>query len=88
MTPTLSPLDRLVALAAEAEQIIAKGIVSHDIRQVCAVARGYVELARSYGEPISMEAVEGLLVRLNAGLKTALAGSGGDETAALKYEGA
>lgn len=65
-------VDRLVALAQQADQIIARGIASHDIRQACALARGYLELARSYGEPLSVEDVERVLARLSAAVKVAL----------------
>lgn len=64
-----SALDRLVTLASEAEQILARGIASHDIRHACALARGYLELARSYGEPVSVEDIERVLTRLREALK-------------------
>ena len=64
----LSPLDRLIKLAAEAEQILARGISSHDIRQACALARGYLELARSYNEPLKTEDVERVLARIRSAL--------------------
>jgi hypothetical protein len=67
-----STVDRLVTLASQADQIIARGIASHDIRQACALARGYLELARSYGEPLSVEDVERVLERLGAAVKAAL----------------
>jgi hypothetical protein len=59
-------LDRLIALADEAEQILAKSIGSHDIRHACAVARGYLDLARSYNEPVNVEDVERVLTRMRA----------------------
>lgn len=59
-----SKLDRLIALAAEAEQILARGIPTHDIRHACALARGYLELARSYGEPVNVDDVERVLARM------------------------
>ena len=64
----LSPLDRLVALAAEAEVILSRGVASHDIRHACALARGYLELAREYDEPLKTEDVERVLVRFRAAL--------------------
>ena len=63
-----SKLERLMALAEEAEQILARGIPTHDIRQACAVARGYLELARSYDEPVNVEDVERVLARMRAAL--------------------
>ena len=63
-----SPLDRLVKLAAEAEQILARGITSHDVRHACALARGYLELARSYDEPLKTEDVERLMARIRSAL--------------------
>lgn len=73
--PETSQLDRLIALAAEADQILAKNIGSHDIRHACAVARGYLDLARSYNEPVNVEDVERVLVRMRALLLEARAGS-------------
>ena len=64
-TPNPS-LDRLIALAEEAERILAQGIGSHDIRHACAVARGYLDLARSYNEPVNVEDVERVLSRMRA----------------------
>jgi signal transduction histidine kinase len=61
-------LDRLVTLAAEAEHILIQGFSSHDIRNACAIARGYLELARSYGEPVNLEDVERVLDRMRAAL--------------------
>lgn len=59
-------LDRLIALAEEAERILAQSIGSHDIRHACAVARGYLDLARSYNEPVNVEDVERVLARMRA----------------------
>ena len=67
-----SALDRLIALASEAEQILAKGIASHDVRHACALARGYLELALSYGEPVSLEDVERVLTRLHSAVEAKL----------------
>ena len=64
-----SQLDRLIALAEEAEQILARSIASHDIRHACAVARGYLDLARSYNEPVNIEDVERVLARMRAALE-------------------
>lgn len=63
-----SHLARLMALAAEAEQILTQGFTSHDIRHACAIARGYLDLARSYGEPVNLEDVERVLARMRATL--------------------
>lgn len=59
-------LKRLIALVEEAEMILARGITSHDIRHSCALARGYLELARAYGEPVRLEDVERVLSRMRA----------------------
>jgi signal transduction histidine kinase len=64
-----SQLDRLIALVAEAEAILAKSIASHDIRHGCAVARGYLDLARSYGEPVNIEDVERVIARMRTTLR-------------------
>ena len=68
MTPTSTHLDRLIALAEEAEQLLALSIASHDIRHACAVARGYLDLARSYNEPVNIEDVERVLERMREAL--------------------
>ena len=64
--PDKSQLERLMALAEEAEQILAQSIGSHDIRHACALARGYLDLARSYNEPVNIEDVERVLARMRA----------------------
>ena len=64
--PDKSQLERLMALAEEAEQILAQSIGSHDIRHACALARGYLDLARSYNEPVNIEDVELVLARMRA----------------------
>jgi hypothetical protein len=61
-----SQLKRLIALANEADQILARSVGSHDIRHACAVARGYLDLARSYNEPVNVEDVERVLCRMRA----------------------
>ena len=61
-----SQLDRLIALADEADRLLAQSIGSHDIRHACAVARGYLDLARSYNEPVNVEDVERVLCRMRA----------------------
>ena len=61
-----SQIDRLIALAEEAERIVAQGLNSHDIRHACAVARGYLDLARSYNVPVNVEHVEEVLARMRA----------------------
>ncbi|WP_414659914.1 hypothetical protein [Horticoccus sp. 23ND18S-11] len=68
MNHHLSPLERLVALAAEAESILARGFASHDIRHACALARGYLELARQYGEPLRAEDVDRVMDRMRSAL--------------------
>jgi signal transduction histidine kinase len=64
MPSTSAHLERLIALADEAEQLLARSIASHDIRHACAVARGYLDLARSYNEPVNIEDVERVLERM------------------------
>lgn len=77
-----SHLDRLIALAEEAEQILASSIASHDIRHACAVARGYLDLARFYNEPVNIEDVERVLVRM----RTALEIKSADSSFGLSHE--
>ena len=64
----LSDLERLIALAEEAEALLARSIDSHDIRHACAVARGYLDLARSYNEPVNIADVERVIARMRAAL--------------------
>ena len=59
-------IDRLIALTEEAERILAQSIASHDIRHACAVARGYLDLALSYNEPVNVERVEEVVSRMRA----------------------
>ncbi|MGH7944969.1 MAG: hypothetical protein ACREF9_08175 [Opitutaceae bacterium] len=66
MTKPASQLDRLTALADEADRILARNIGSHDMRHACAVARGYLDLARSYNQPVNVEDVERVLSRMRA----------------------
>jgi hypothetical protein len=68
-SPETSRLERLIALAEEAEQILAKSIGSHDIRHACALARGYLDLAREYNEPVNIEDVERVVERMRAALR-------------------
>lgn len=63
-------LDRLIALAAEADQILARSLGSHDIRHACAVARGYLDLARYYNEPVDVADVERVVERMRALVST------------------
>ena len=62
--PHPANLNRLIALVEETEQILARGVSSHDIRQACALARGYLDLALSYDEPVSMETIERVICRM------------------------
>jgi hypothetical protein len=57
-------LQRLIELADEAEEILSRNVSSHDIRHGCAVARGYLDLARSYNEPVNIEDVERVVLRM------------------------
>jgi hypothetical protein len=79
-------LARLVALAAEAEHILTQGFTSHDIRHACAIARGYLDLARSYGEPVNLEDVERVLARMRAALASTKAKLG-EANASPWFEG-
>ena len=69
--PETTHLDRLIALAAEADQILERSLGSHDIRHACAVARGYLDLARYYNEPVKVEDVERVVERMRALLSAA-----------------
>jgi hypothetical protein len=59
-------LDQLIALAEEAEQILAKSAGSHDIRNACALARGYLDLAQYYHEPVKVEDLERVIAKIRS----------------------
>ena len=59
-----STLDRLLALAAEAEQTLAQTVASEEIRDAFAIVRGYLDLGRMYGEPVKVDDLERLLARI------------------------
>jgi hypothetical protein len=64
--PETTPLDELVALAEEAEKILANSIGTHDIRHACALGRGYLDLVRHYHEPLKVEDVERVIARMRS----------------------
>jgi hypothetical protein len=57
-------LDRLLALAAEAEQILAQTVASEEVRDAFAIVRGHLDLGRLYGEPINVDDLERVLARI------------------------
>ena len=59
-----STLDRLLALATEAEQLLAHTVTSEEVRDAFAIVRGYLDLGRMYGEPIKVDELERLLARI------------------------
>src|SRR5687768_7448535 len=59
-----STLDRLLALEAEAEQILGQTVASEEVRDAFAIVRGYLDLGRMYGEPIKVDDLERLLARI------------------------
>jgi hypothetical protein len=59
-----STLDRLLALAAEAEQILAQTVASEEVRDAFAIVRGYLDLGRLYGEPVKVDDLERLLAQI------------------------
>jgi hypothetical protein len=59
-----SNLDRLIALVEETELLLERSLQSHDVRQACAIARGYLDLAQSYGEPVNVEDIERIVARV------------------------
>jgi hypothetical protein len=65
-------LDELVALAEQAERILASSSGSHDIRHACALGRGYLDLVRHYHEPLKVEDLERVIARMRTllGLNT------------------
>jgi hypothetical protein len=59
-----STLDRLLGLAAEAEQILAQTVASEEVRDAFSIVRGYLDLGRLYGEPVQVDDLERLLARI------------------------
>jgi hypothetical protein len=57
-------LDRLLALAAEAEQILAQTVATDEIRDAFSIVRGHLELGRMYGEPLNIDDLERILARI------------------------
>jgi hypothetical protein len=57
-------LDRFLALAAEAEQLLAQSVASEGVRDAFAIVRGHLDLGRLYGEPLNVDDVERLLARI------------------------
>lgn len=68
MNQESSTLDRLLALAAEAERILAHTVASDEIRDACSIARGHLDLVRLYGEPLNVDDVERALAQIGANL--------------------
>jgi hypothetical protein len=62
--PRTSTLDRLLALAAEAEQLLAQSVASDEVRDAFAIVRGYLDLGRLYGEPVQVDDLERLMARI------------------------
>src|SRR5687767_691621 len=63
-TTTPTTLDRLLALAAEAEQILAQTVASEEVRDAFAIVRGHLDLGRLYGDPINVDDLERVLARI------------------------
>jgi chemotaxis regulatin CheY-phosphate phosphatase CheZ len=59
-----SILDRLLALAAEAEKTLAQTVASEEVRDAFAIVRGHLDLGRLYGEPINVDELERVLARI------------------------
>ena len=57
-------LDQLSALADQAERFLTDRLDTHDIRQACALARGYLDLARYYHEPVKVEDLERIIAKM------------------------
>ena len=56
--------DRLLAMTAEVERILAHSVVSDEIRDACAIVRGHLDLVRLYGEPVNIDDLERGLARV------------------------
>ena len=63
-----STLDRLLSLAAEAEQALAQTVASDEVRDAFAIVRGYLDLGRLYGEPVQVDDLERLLARIGSSI--------------------
>lgn len=68
MIPEQTTLERLLALATEAERILAFTMASEEIRDACAIARGHLDMVRLYGEPLNIDDVERVLARIGGAI--------------------
>lgn len=57
-------LERLIALVAEAEQLLAQTVASEEIRDAFAIVRGHLDLGRLYGEPVNLDDLERIMARI------------------------
>ena len=65
---TTTTLQRLLALASEAEQFLTYNVVSEEVRDAFAIVRGHLDLGRLYGEPINLDDLERLLARIGGSI--------------------
>lgn len=68
MIPEQTTLERLLALAAEAERILAYTMAPDEIRDACSIARGHLDMVRLYGEPLNIDDVERVLARIGSAI--------------------
>jgi hypothetical protein len=61
--PEQTPLERMVALEADTERRLDIASDKLALRNLLAITRGYIDLARNYGEPLDVPAIENALAR-------------------------
>jgi hypothetical protein len=57
-------LNRLLALFAEAEQILPQADASEELRDAFSIVRGHLDLGRLYGEPVNVDDLERMMARI------------------------
>jgi hypothetical protein len=57
-------LNRLLALFAEAEQILPQADASDELRDAFCIVRGHLDLGRLYGEPVNVDDLERMMARI------------------------
>lgn len=74
MSQEPSAIDQLLAFAAEADRYLTSSTtlvqreLEQHVRDACSVARGYVDLVRLHNEPVNIDDLERVLVRIANGI--------------------
>lgn len=74
MSQDSSPIEQLLAFAANADRYLTQSStlmqreLEQHVRDACSVARGYVDLVRLHNEPVNIDDLERVLVRIANGI--------------------